>query len=466
MKNFCKEIDNFDAAVFSVFRQRFLFSASTLTYFPITECAKDILLSDYFVSNKITDFITSKYTADEISLTCKKLEEFRSNKVLVPVQKYDKSSILYTDYFLKLVGSTKCNLRCNYCFANKSSEYDMSFDTAKKAILFFLDKFVPDEKRRVVIDLTGAGEPLVRLDFILKVNNFVQDLKRERNINIFCQFATNGMLLTKAVSKLLKENNILYGVSLDGNKIESEQNRLGLDYDLVSKNIGDIENKQFFGLASTYSANNHNFVEIFKTLYSFNPEVVGMKPVRLLESNPNSINKNNIKDIKKSYDVFIKWLYKQFVSGDKKIFDTFMHSEDFLSRYMKTVLKPFRVFYRCSSGINSFAVDGKENIIICPAFIGEKDGIIGNLDSGIFEEKKKMLESLYADNISFCKNCWARYTCAGECFSVGFMNHGIFEKPSNTMCELKKYLIQLSIYFWTCLRFEHQDLYNECLEKY
>lgn len=466
MKNFCKQIDNFDAAVFSVFNQDFLFSASTVTYFPITKCAKDILLSDYFISNKISDFIISKYSSDEISLTCKKLDEFKSNNVLSKRRKYDKSSILYTDFFLKLVGSTKCNLRCNYCFSNKSAEYDMSFDTAKKAILFFLDKFVPDEKRRVVIDLTGAGEPLVRLDFILKVNNFVQELKRQRNINIFCQFATNGMLLTKEVSKLLKENNILYGVSLDGNKIASEQNRLGLDYDLVSKNIVDIENKQFFGLASTYSANNHNFVEIFKTLYSFNPEVVGMKPVRLLESNPNSINKNNINEIKKSYDDFVKWLYKQLVSGDKKIFDTFMHSEDFLSRYMKTVLRPFRVFYRCSSGINSFAVDGKENIIICPAFVGENDGIIGNLDSGIFEEKKKKLESLYADNISFCKNCWARYTCAGECFSVGYMNHGILEKPSSTMCELKKYLIQLSIYFWTCLKYEHQDLYNECLEKY
>ena len=76
MKNFCKQIDNFDAAVFSVFNQDFLFSASTVTYFPITKCAKDILLSDYFISNKISDFIISKYSSDEISLTCKKLDEF------------------------------------------------------------------------------------------------------------------------------------------------------------------------------------------------------------------------------------------------------------------------------------------------------------------------------------------------------------------------------------------------------
>ena len=466
MKSFCKQLDNFDAAVFSVFNQCFLFSASTLTYFPITECAKDILLSNYFFDKKLPDFVKLKYSENEILLTCKKLEEFKSNKVLAPIQKYDKSSILYTDYFLKLVGSTKCNLRCNYCFANKNSDYDMNLETAKKAILFFLDKFVPDNKRRVVIDLTGAGEPLVRLDFILQVNDFVQKIKSKRKINIFCQLASNGMLLTKEISDKLKANNILFGVSLDGKKEQSESNRVGLDYDLVSKNISDIENKQFFGLASTYSGNNHDFISIFKTLYSFSPEVVGMKPVRLIESNSNSINMNNIEEIKKSYDVFVKWLYKQLVSGDKKIFDTFMHAEDFLSRYMKTTIRAFRVFYRCSAGINSFAVDGKENIIICPAFIGEEKGIIGNLDEGLFEDKRKQLENLYADDISYCKNCWARYTCAGECFSVGFMNNGIFEKPSLAMCELKKYLIQLSVYFWTSLRYEHRDLYDECLKKY
>ena len=73
MKNFCKQIDNFDAAVFSVFNQDFLFSASTVTYFPITKCAKDILLSDYFDLNRVSDSITSKYSSDEISLTCKNL---------------------------------------------------------------------------------------------------------------------------------------------------------------------------------------------------------------------------------------------------------------------------------------------------------------------------------------------------------------------------------------------------------
>lgn len=125
----------------------------------------------------------------------------------------------------------------------------------------------------------------------------------------------------------------------------------------------DMENKDFFGIAATYSGNNHDFVEIFKTLYSFKPEVVGMKPVRLCEDNENSINMNNIEEIKDSYDRFAKWIYKQLIGGNKDYFNAFMKSEDFFTRFLKVTIRPFRLYYRCSAGISSFAVDGKENII-------------------------------------------------------------------------------------------------------
>ena len=143
-----------------------------------------------------------------------------------------------------------------------------------------------------------------------------------------------------------------------------------------------------------------------------------------------------------------------------------MKSEDYFGRFLKATLRPFRMYYRCSAGISAFAVDANENIIICPAFIGEKEGIIGNLDNGIDLKYKEKFETLYADKIEYCKNCWARYTCGGECFAVGFNSNKIFEKPNPIMCELKKYLIQLAIYFWTSLGFEHRELDNKVLEKY
>jgi hypothetical protein len=466
MKRLCKQLKKTDAAVFSLFGQSFLFSTNTLTYFPLTECAKDILLSDTWKDDLIEESIRNKYSQKEIEKTCLKLKEFVESKILVPIKAHTKGVIYYNDYYLKLILSARCNLKCSYCFAQKERVFDMSLHTAKKAILFFLDKFIPDGDRRYIIDLTGAGEPLLCLELILAINDFVLQIKKDRNINIFCQLATNGMLLTKKISTLLKKKCILFGVSLDGKKEISEKNRTGLNYELVSKNIRELENKDFFGIAATYSANNHDFIEIFKTLYSFSPEVVGMKPVRLLENDENSINIHNIEEIKDSYDRFTKWIYKQLIGGNKAYFDAFMGSEDFFARFLKITLRPFRLFYRCSAGVNSFAVDGKGNLMICPAFIGKKEGVIGNLETGFDQEKKANLENLYADKIKYCKKCWARYTCAGECFAVGFANYKIFEKPSPIMCELKKYLIQLSVYFWTCLRYEHEEIYKSCVEKY
>ena len=102
----------------------------------------------------------------------------RENNVISPIIHHEKGEIYYNDYYLKLVQSTRCNLNCSYCFAKKDKSMDMSVETAKKAILFFLDKFVPDDKRRYIIDLTGSGEPLLRLNFILEVNEFVLKLKK------------------------------------------------------------------------------------------------------------------------------------------------------------------------------------------------------------------------------------------------------------------------------------------------
>lgn len=466
MKRFCKQLENLDVVVFTIMRQSFLFSANTLTYFPITECAKDILLTQDFRINEINNEILKKYSKKEIEKTYLKLEEFKKNNVIVSIKKHKKGEIYYNDYILKLVQSTRCNLNCSYCFAKKDKNFDMTVETAKKAILFFLDKFVPDDKRRFIIDLSGAGEPLLRIDFIIEVNDFVLKIKEKRNINIFCQLATNGMLLTKNISSLLKKKSILFGLSIDGEKEISEKNRIGLKYDLVAENVKEMENKDFFGIAATYSANNHDFIRIFKTLYKFEPEVIGMKPVRLLADDKNSITLKNIEGIKDSYDLFARWIYKQLVGGNKKYFETFMKSEDFFTRFLKATIRPIRLFYRCSAGINSFAVDSNNHIIICPAFIGKKDGILGNLETGFDIKKKKRMENLYADNIKYCNRCWARYTCAGECFAVGFNNNGAMEEPVESMCELKKYLIQLSIYFWTCLRFEHENIYKDCLRKY
>lgn len=69
MKRFCKQLEDTDAVVFTVLDQSFLFSANTLTYFPITECAKDLLLTSGWEERNFHESVTKKYAQKEIDKT-------------------------------------------------------------------------------------------------------------------------------------------------------------------------------------------------------------------------------------------------------------------------------------------------------------------------------------------------------------------------------------------------------------
>lgn len=85
MKRFSKQLDNTDNVVFTVMGQAFLFSANTLTYFPITECAKDLLLTSDWENLSVSDIVKNRYDKNEIEKTCIKLKEFSENDVISPV---------------------------------------------------------------------------------------------------------------------------------------------------------------------------------------------------------------------------------------------------------------------------------------------------------------------------------------------------------------------------------------------
>jgi len=466
MNNISIGLQPLDCVVFTIMDSTFLYSASTLSYIPLTNCARDILIDrKYLKTGCCSEFVLKKYTKKEMKLTLKKIEEFRSAGIISLRRKFEPTNLRFGDFYLKLISTLRCNLRCSYCFSTtKTTEYDMSVETAKAAIDFFITKFAV-QGGRIIVDFTGAGEPLLRLDFILKVNEYVLEIKRKKNINIFSQFASNGMLLTPEVSSILKKNMILFGVSLDGTREESCRVRKGLNYDLVVKNIINMENKQYFGLAATYSYWNHDLINIFETLYKLGPEAIGMKPVRLLSDEKGAITMDNIDVFKESYNKFCLWLIEHIAQDDAKIVSVLLSGEDYFVRFLKIVIRHERLFYRCSSGLSSIAVDSSGNILICPAFVNNTSQILGNIWQGINSEAKYRFGGYYADKIIYCEKCWARYACGGECFAVGYSNNKEVVKPVKAMCELKKYLIQLSVYFWSTLQYEHPELYRKYKEK-
>ncbi|MBQ2847363.1 MAG: radical SAM protein [Clostridia bacterium] len=125
--------------------------------------------------------------------------------------------------------SSKCNLRCSYCFycdeaesREKSAETLMQAETAENLIKKMFD-FCGDNS--TLTFMFQGGEPLLAgVDFFKKFIELVEKHKTEGS-RIFYSLQTNGTLIDNDFCKLFKEHNFLVGVSIDGDKELHDKHR-------------------------------------------------------------------------------------------------------------------------------------------------------------------------------------------------------------------------------------------------
>lgn len=142
----------------------------------------------------------------------------------------------------------ECNLACKYCYmTGKNSENKMSFETAKKAVDYILENRELFNEEAVVWEFVG-GEPFVEIDLIDKITDYIKFqmfiLDHPWFNSYRFSFSSNGLLYgSPTVQKYIKKNrgHLSIGLSVDGNKIKHDMQRVKLDgsgsYDDVIKNV-------------------------------------------------------------------------------------------------------------------------------------------------------------------------------------------------------------------------------------
>lgn len=116
-----------------------------------------------------------------------------------------------------------CNLRCRYCFVNKSPNY-MPFKIAKDTVDLLLNIHRNDD---IIPTITFfGGEPLLCWDtIIVPLVEYVKSLDKQVKFSI----TSNGTLLTEERLKYMVDNNIGLLLSIDGIKECQDFNRPCLD---------------------------------------------------------------------------------------------------------------------------------------------------------------------------------------------------------------------------------------------
>lgn len=126
-----------------------------------------------------------------------------------------------------------CQLACKYCYlVGKNSKERMTFEVAKQAIDFILNREQEYRQESVIWDFIG-GEPFLEIDLIDKICDYLKVEMYRRNHHWFnsyrFSFSTNGINYhTEKVQRYIEKNknHLSIGITIDGTKRKHDLNRI------------------------------------------------------------------------------------------------------------------------------------------------------------------------------------------------------------------------------------------------
>lgn len=406
--------------------------------------------------NKYTYIVNEEYG---LSLPIPRGYEEAYKKDITQVKNYkgDSFDVLSKDYNYESVNislnlTKNCNLACKYCFNHNKGNKRLDYATAVE----FIDKIISltPKAERYVIDLSGSGEPLIELNTILQIADYCYNKTNEIKKYIMPQLVCNGTLLTKEVAEKLQKANVLFGISIDGNKKIHDANRVFRDntgsFEKIMKNVTDIENREYVGAAVTISNNNIKILDDVKFLSKYF-NTIAIKIVR-----PSLGFKLDYETINKQYEQLTLYMLKEFKKGKIDTLMKIMNGDDFFGRFIFRALINSGMPSRCDAGIGKFSLDFDLNVYVCSGSVGIGKLKLGNLKEDIDLSKGRELQAGTINN-SICNACKYQRLCGGECLVVSAYNNGICEE----MCRIKKHLINLALFIKGELLFEYDDLLED-----
>jgi len=321
--------------------------------------------------------------------------------------------------------TSRCNFRCSYCcYSNHYSmnrshrSSDMTWETARKAIEYYMKNFKVVAKRNpLILPTVGfyGGEPLLNFGVVKEIVNYLKTNYEKFRFNF--NITINGSLFTEGIQDFLVKNDFSILLSLDGDRETHNRNRVKIDristFDKIMNNI-DLFRENYpnyckFGISGCYNLKT-NFSDVEKF---FTDE-------RLFVVTYNQIDPNNTSYYScfktKDFSRF-EYLYNKFESkfaryveeqgkySDIKDFLYSMIGRKYLNSSYHSVLKGCRSYISPFTGTcipgEKLYVSINGDIHICEKI--NHNHPIGDVDRGLNYQYIADLINKY--NVSVCVKC-------------------------------------------------------------
>lgn len=362
------------------------------------------------------------------------LKEKRVEKYWNPVSCYVDCMLNVRLSYVLLQLTQQCNLRCNYCLYSGSycgmrlhSEKNMNTYILKETLDFLINHSA--QSKELNIGFYG-GEPLIRMDLINQVFNYMNELCPSRKVNY--SMTTNATLLTPSISDSLVKHSVKLKISLDGPESIHNANRTFINgkgsYNKIIKNLQYI-----YTSYPDYYRNNISFNAVYDGSHLYDDILEFFASNNLLKNNRISLSNINTtfentldehnemkKDCRLSYlKNAVLYYYKSFICPEEyrnELFDSLFSFEDLENRLENQFEELPDKFVRtglCIPGIARVFVNTDGEFYLCEKVSEKKEGpyCIGNIKQGF--DYKKIINLLNLENKcnDGCLTCWAFRLC-------------------------------------------------------
>lgn len=184
-------------------------------------------------------------------------------------------------YKLYLAVTTRCNLRCRYCFVRKTGQ-TMSLATAKSAVELLLAS--PGRQKLLLI---YGGEPLLYPELVKAVIRYAQARAAAAGKGLRISLGTNGILLDAAMLLFLRAHNVGLSISLDGGRDIHDQGRKFPNgrgaFDRLARNLPKIfssyPERDISALCGVHPKNADRFHESVQAVKAMGFRSINIEPI-------------------------------------------------------------------------------------------------------------------------------------------------------------------------------------------
>jgi uncharacterized protein len=316
-----------------------------------------------------------------------------------------------------------CNLRCHYCYLEKTSEH-MEEDTAFRAVDAVFRSALQHKHRHVKLKYAG-GEASLHMARVLAIHDYALQLAQQHNIALSASILSNGVVLSQRAIENLKARDIRVMISLDGIGSYHDRQRPFLrgqgSFSYVDATIRRLLASQLVpNVSVTVSQHNLNGIaELLEYLLKLD------LPFTLNYYRDNDYAKER-SELQFSEQAMIDTMRNAF-----KVIEHNLPIRSLLGSLIDKANMHYSHQQTCSVGNDYLVIDQHGGIAKCHADIKQTLTTIAVTDPlQVIRDDRKGIQNLPVDAKKGCRTCEWRYWCAGGCPLLTYRMTGRYDKQS------------------------------------